>query len=111
MSKPKIQSASTINQIRSSILPDTVLANEYGVSRKTIYNIRNELRYASIPGPKTLRKYPNYVVYSDGEIVSRSTNKTLVSGPSALTKTVRLVDKNSTRVNVAVSDLVKQAFG
>lgn len=111
MSTQKIKSASTIFKIRNSIEPDTVLANRHGVSRKTIYNIRNGLRYASIPSPKTLRNYPNYNIYSDGTVEDRSTKKAIVSGSRALTKTVRLTSKSSGWVNVSVSDLVKQAFG
>ena len=111
MSNAKVRSARTVNQIRSSDETDTTLAKRHNVSRKTIYNIRNNLRYVNIPSPKTLRNYPNYNIYSDGTVESRESQKTLVSGSGALNKSVKLTTRDSRRVTVSVATLVEQAFG
>lgn len=111
MSRAKVTSAYAVNQIRSSIEPDTVLSKRHGVSRKTIYNIRNGIRYNNVPSGKNLRNYPNINVYNDGTVENTKTAKVLVSGAKALSKSIKLTTRDSRRVTVSVAELVKQAFG
>jgi hypothetical protein len=51
---------------------DTRIAREFGISRKTAYNIKSGLRYADVPLP-AITGLTNYTVYQGGVVVSNKT--------------------------------------
>jgi DNA-binding XRE family transcriptional regulator len=105
MSQKKLQSVN-VYDIKNSSQSDTLLADAYGVSRKTIYNIKNGLRYKNV-GPKTLRAYPGVKVFNDGWVLNKKNDAIATS----LSDTVKLSQRNGKKVSVQVSTLVSKAFG
>lgn len=105
MSQKKLLSIEIYN-IKGSDQSDTVLAGSYGVSRKTIYNVKNGLRYANV-GPKTLKAYPGIKVFRDGYVLNKK-NQVIADNTS---NTIKLTARNGKKVSVAVSALVSKAFG
>lgn len=103
----------SVNAIRRALRTSTQqqVAQQFGVSRKTVYNIETGKSYRDIPGPVQLSQYPNYEIYSDGVVVSRKTGNSLENRTDRSNDSVRLVDRNSRRRRVLVSDLLKRAFG
>lgn len=102
-----------INPIRRALRTNTQqqVAKVFGVSRKTVYNIDIGKTYSDVPQPKQLKQFPNYVIYSDGVVVSRKTGNALETRADRDNASVRLVDRNSNRRRVLISDLLKTAFG
>ena len=90
---------------------DTILANQFGVSRKAIYNIVNRNTWNNVPTPITVRGFKDYVVYPDGRVFSKATGDvistiTRTSGPA-----VRIRTSGGNRTTVPISSLVQKGFG
>jgi len=102
-----------INAIRRALRTTTqqVVAETFGISRKTVYNIETGKTYRDVPPPKQLKQFPNYEIYSDGVVLSRKTGRELNYRSDRSTASVRLVDRNLSRRRVLISDLLKKAFG
>jgi len=90
---------------------DTRLANQFGVSRKAIYNIVNRKTWNNVPDPTTIRGFKDYVVYPDGRVFSKATGDvistiTRTSGPA-----VRIRTSGGKRTTMPISTLVAKGFG
>lgn len=90
---------------------DTELARTFGVSRKTIYNIRTGQRWGSLPNPKSVKGYSNYTVYPDGQVLSKSSGRFLKPVNRATGPVVKLTNNKGERNTVEVRKIVSQAFG
>ena len=84
----------------------TEVADIYGINRRTVSRIVNNTYWSHVPQPTTLSKLPNYVIYPDGRVYSKHTNKFL-STESRNGSTVNVKIKGK-RYNVA--ELVANAF-
>lgn len=100
-----------IRRLYASGLGDTALSQQFGVSRKAIYNIVNRITWTDVPEPTTIRGFRDYVVYPDGRVFSKSTGDQIslierVSGPA-----VRIRTSGGARTTVPVSSLIQKGFG
>jgi hypothetical protein len=105
MSQRKLLAISAFD-IKNSDESDTVLSGLYGVSRKTIYNVKNNLRYTNV-GPKSLKAYPGIRIFKDGYVINKK-NVVLATSPAL---TLRVKQRNGKKVKIQVSSLISKAFG
>lgn len=90
---------------------DTYLAKVFKVSRKTIYNIVNNITWRHIPDPVTISGFKNYVLYPDGRVYSRAQETFLKPEKRSTGSFVRLTGNNGKRKNINVDELVSTYFG
>ena len=90
---------------------DTRLANQFGVSRKAIYNIVNRKTWNNVPDPTTVRGFKDYVVYPDGRVFSKSTGDVISTIARTSGAVVRIRTSGGNRKTVLVSSLVQKGFG
>ena len=102
-------SPSQVNKVRFEIFAtdstQSDIAANWGVSRKTVYNIANNKRYANVP-LNTIPEYSNYTIYPTGKIVSNKTRSVLTPVKGA----VRLYDNKGNRKSEPVATLLNRAI-
>ena len=105
---------SIVSDIRLSLLTGKThadVANDFGIHRKTVYNIDNHNTWNHVPQPVRAYGHPDYLVFPDGRIYSPTTSKfitqTVRSNGEA---TVRVKTSGGTRVTTPVSSLVAKGY-
>jgi hypothetical protein len=100
---------SQVNTIRRkqtfNTATDSSIAREFGISRKTAYNIKSGLRYADVPLP-TIANLNRYTVYQGGVVVANKT-KTFVNKTGGK---YRLTTSNGGRVTLDNLSLMQLAL-
>ena len=90
---------------------DTRLANQFGVSRKAIYNIVNRKTWDNVQNPTTIRGFKDYVVYPDGRVFSKATGNVITMIARASGGRVRIRTSGGKRTTMPVSYLLEKGFG
>lgn len=99
------------NEDGSRAFTDTAIAAQYGVERKTIYNIRNRNTWRHVPEPTVLEGFEGYRIYPDGRIFSEGRQNFIKADTRGRRTTVRMTARNGTRRTMPLDNVIRSAFG
>lgn len=99
-----------IRRLYSEGYTDSAIADEFGIHRKTVYNIVNRKTWQSVPNPRSVRGFSGYEVYPDGRVFSKAANTFVSPIQRASGPAVRIRTSGGRRTTVPVSTLLK-GFG
>lgn len=90
----------------------TKLADLYGVSRKTIYDIMNNNTWNHVPSPVRAYGFPDYLVLPDGRVYSNTSEQFITPQirKSDNAPVVRIKASSGKRVTVPVANLVARGY-
>jgi hypothetical protein len=92
-------------------LPQTQIAEQVGVHRKTVYDIVERNTWNHVPDPVRAYGYPDYLVFPDGRIYSSVSDQFITARQrSDGEQTVRIRNSRGQRVTTTVSALVARGY-
>lgn len=96
--------------LKNKTVTQTVAAQLFGVSRKTIYNLFTNKLYRDVPNPRQVKEFKNYEIYPDGRVWSINKGQFVAQSFSKLNRVVKISRTDGKRVTVPVASLIAKAF-